>query len=121
MRARLIVVVTPFVQQQPSQSGAARIAEWSRSSCGSAGAFGSIVGSGNVREVGGVAFCREIQIKDASLIRAWTGKVPGETFGFDATGMGDIDGDGTIDLLLTSAWSAVNGSRTGRMYIVSSR
>jgi len=45
----------------------------------------------------------------------------GETFGFDATGMGDVDGDGVIDLLLTSGWSAVNGPRSGRMFIVSSR
>ena len=59
--------------------------------------------------------------KDGSLLRAWTGKVPGETFGFDATGMGDIDGDGTIDFLLTSAWSAINGSRSGRMYILAGK
>jgi len=59
--------------------------------------------------------------KDGSLMRAWTGKVSGETFGFDATGMGDVDGDGKIDFLVTSAWSAVNGSRSGRMYILSGR
>lgn len=47
-----------------------------------------------------------------------TGKVMGETFGFDATGIGDVDGDGAIDFLLTSAWSSVNGSRTGRVWIV---
>lgn len=56
---------------------------------------------------------------DGSLLREYTGKVMGETFGFDATGMGDVDGDGTIDFLLTSAWSAVNGPRSGRVYIVS--
>lgn len=52
--------------------------------------------------------------------RLWevTGKVMGETFGFDATGIGDVDGDGAIDFLLTSAWSSVNGPRTGRVYIV---
>ena len=59
--------------------------------------------------------------RDGSLIRAWTGKVMGETFGFDATGMGDVNGDGTIDLLLTSAWSAINGSKSGRIFIVSSK
>jgi len=36
--------------------------------------------------------------KDGSLIRAWTGKVMGETFGFDATGMGDVDGDGLLEM-----------------------
>lgn len=59
--------------------------------------------------------------KDGSLIRTWTGRVPGETFGFDATGMGDVDGDGATDFLLTSAWSAVNGSKSGRVYILSGK
>lgn len=58
---------------------------------------------------------------DAELIRTWTSKVMGETFGFDATGMGDVDGDGTVDLLLTSGWSPANGPRSGRMFLVSSR
>lgn len=56
--------------------------------------------------------------KDGSLLRAITSKVPGDTFGFDATGMGDIDGDGRIDYLLTSAWSAIRGAQSGRMFIV---
>ncbi len=59
--------------------------------------------------------------KDGSLIRAWTCKVMGDTFGFDATGMGDVDGDGTIDLLVTSAWSAVKGPRSGRVFVISGR
>jgi len=58
---------------------------------------------------------------DGSLIRVMTGKVMGETFGFDATGMGDVDGDGTPDLLLTSAWSAIHGGHSGRMFIVSGK
>ncbi len=56
---------------------------------------------------------------DGSLMRVITGKVMGETFGFDATGMGDVDGDGTPDFLLTSAWSSIHGGHTGRMFIVS--
>ncbi|MFQ5747358.1 MAG: FG-GAP-like repeat-containing protein [Gemmatimonadota bacterium] len=59
--------------------------------------------------------------RDGSLLETITGRVPGETFGFDATGMGDVDGDGAIDFLLTSAWSSVNGPRSGRMFIVSGR
>jgi hypothetical protein len=55
---------------------------------------------------------------DGSLLRTLTGKVMGETLGFDATGVGDVDGDGILDLLLTSAWSAVSGAHSGRMFIV---
>jgi hypothetical protein len=59
--------------------------------------------------------------RDGALITTITGQVMGETLGFDATGMGDVDGDGSIDYLLTSAWSAINGSRSGRMFVVSGR
>ncbi len=56
--------------------------------------------------------------RDGSLLRSWTCKVMGDTFGFDATGMGDVDGDGEIDFLLTSAWSAVRGAKSGRMFLL---
>jgi len=59
--------------------------------------------------------------KDGSLLRAITGRVPGETFGFDATGVGDIDGDGVIDLLITSTWSNIRGFRSGRMFVISGK
>lgn len=56
--------------------------------------------------------------KDGSLLDSWTCQVMGDTFGFDATGMGDVDGDGTIDFLLTSAWSAISGPKSGRMFLI---
>lgn len=56
--------------------------------------------------------------KDGHALQTITGKVPGETFGFDAVAIGDIDHDGATDFLLTSAWSMVNGLRSGRVYIV---
>jgi len=59
--------------------------------------------------------------KDGSLMRAITGRIPGETFGFDATGVGDVDGDGVADFLLTSTWSNVKGFRSGRMFVISGR
>ncbi len=59
--------------------------------------------------------------KDGSLLRAITCCVPGETFGFDATGAGDVDGDGVLDWLVTSAWSNVKGFRAGRMFIISGK
>ncbi|HKI93815.1 MAG TPA: FG-GAP-like repeat-containing protein [Gemmatimonadales bacterium] len=56
--------------------------------------------------------------KDGTLLRTITGRVDGETLGFDATGMGDVDGDGTPDMLVTSAWSAIAGTHSGRMYVI---
>ncbi len=56
--------------------------------------------------------------RDGALLRTVTGRIPGETLGFDATGIGDVDGDGLIDLLITSSWSNVRGFRSGRMYII---
>ena len=59
--------------------------------------------------------------KDGGLLQTYTCRIPGDTFGFDATGMGDVDGDGASDFLLTSAWSGIKGFRSGRMFIVSGR
>ncbi len=47
--------------------------------------------------------------KDGSLLKTYTCRIPGDTFGFDAVAMGDIDGDGTINFLITSAWSGIHG------------
>jgi hypothetical protein len=57
---------------------------------------------------------------DGKLLKTYTCRIPGDTFGFDAVGMGDIDGDGTQDFLITSAWSGINGHHSGRMFIISS-
>lgn len=59
--------------------------------------------------------------KDGTVLRTITGRVPGETLGFDATGIGDVDGDGVIDLLVTSSWSNIAGFRSGRMYVISGK
>jgi tetratricopeptide repeat protein/FG-GAP repeat protein/VCBS repeat protein len=58
--------------------------------------------------------------KTGQRLKTFTCRVAGDTFGFDAVGMGDVDGDGTLDLLVTSAWSGVHGHRSGRVFIVSS-
>jgi hypothetical protein len=38
--------------------------------------------------------------------------------GFDACGIGDVDGDGKIDFLLTSAWSNNPAPKAGRVFII---
>ena len=58
--------------------------------------------------------------KDGRLLKTITCRTPGDTLGFDSVGIGDTDGDGTIDLLVTSAYSGVNGYHSGRVFIVSS-
>jgi hypothetical protein len=58
--------------------------------------------------------------KDGKLLKTFTCRIPGDTFGFDANGIGDVDGDGAIDLLITSAWSGVRGFHSGRMFVISS-
>jgi hypothetical protein len=56
--------------------------------------------------------------KAGRLLRTWTGQVPGQTLGFDAVGIGDVDGDGATDFLVTSAYSAIDGSHSGRVFII---
>ncbi|HJR60016.1 MAG TPA: FG-GAP-like repeat-containing protein [Vicinamibacterales bacterium] len=58
--------------------------------------------------------------RDGRLLRTITCRIPGDTLGFDSVGIGDTDGDGTVDLLLTSAYSGINGYRSGRVFLVSS-
>jgi hypothetical protein len=58
--------------------------------------------------------------RDGQLLKTYTSKVIGEAFGFDSVDLGDVDGDGMIDFLITAAWSGVNGFHSGRVFIVSS-
>jgi hypothetical protein len=58
--------------------------------------------------------------RDGRLLKTYTCRIPGDTFGFDAVTMGDIDKDGTIDFLITAAWSGIHGFHSGRVFIVSS-
>jgi len=58
--------------------------------------------------------------KDGRLMKTYTCRTPGDTFGFDAVTLGDVDGDGTSDFLITSAWSGVSGFHSGRVFIISS-
>ena len=58
--------------------------------------------------------------KTGELLKTYDCRTPGDTFGFDAVGLGDIDGDGTLDFLITSAWSGIRGFHSGRVFVISS-
>lgn len=59
--------------------------------------------------------------KDGGLLGTITCRIPGDTFGFDATGIGDVNGDGVMDFLLTSAWSGIKGFQSGRIFVISGK
>jgi len=58
--------------------------------------------------------------RDGQLIRTYTCRTPGDTFGFDAVTMGDVRGDGMSAFLITSGWSGVHGHHSGRVFLISS-
>ena len=57
--------------------------------------------------------------KDGSVMSQFTATVRNETFGFDATNLGDVNGDDETDFLITSADSPVAGQRSGRVFVMS--
>jgi len=69
----------------------------------------------------GAGKCTLYSGRDGRVLATYTCANPGDTFGFDTTGMGDLDGDGALDFLVTSAWSAYNGPQSGRAFVVSGR
>jgi Tetratricopeptide repeat/FG-GAP repeat/FG-GAP-like repeat len=58
--------------------------------------------------------------RDGKLLKTFTSRINGDTLGFDAVGIGDVDGDKIVDLLVTSAWSGIHGNHSGRVFIISS-
>lgn len=62
--------------------------------------------------------CTLFSGKDGSVLRTYTCATAGDTFGFDTTCMGDANGDGTPDFLVTAAYSYVRGPRSGRVFVI---
>ena len=56
--------------------------------------------------------------KDGTDLATWTSLQAGDTLGFDAVGLGDANGDGQDDFLVTAAWSTVQFGRQGRVFVL---
>jgi hypothetical protein len=67
-------------------------------------AVGAYLGAGRVNVISGA---------DGSVLRTITSTTPGESFGFDAVGVGDVDGDGAIDVFVGAA-----GGGGNRTYVI---
>lgn len=57
--------------------------------------------------------------KTGELLATYSCEAPSDTFGFDTTGLGDLNGDGRLDFLVTAAYSHVNGPQSGRVFVIS--
>ena len=55
---------------------------------------------------------------DGSTMRTITATLAGDAFGVDALGLGDVDGDGLTDYLVTAVGLASGGTDTGRAYVI---
>ena len=55
---------------------------------------------------------------DGATLRTITATVAGDAFGVDALGLGDVDGDGLTDYLVTAVGLAFSGTDTGRAYVI---
>jgi hypothetical protein len=56
--------------------------------------------------------------KTGRVLRTMTSSIAGEGSGYDAAGLGDVDGDGAIDFLITAATHPAKGANTGRTYVI---
>jgi hypothetical protein len=59
--------------------------------------------------------------KTGARLHAWVGESANDFFGFDATGVGDIDRDGRPDILVSAALADGVGRDSGRAYLYSGR
>ena len=57
---------------------------------------------------------------DGSLLRTVTGEQPNDRFGYAVSSAGDVDGDGTTDLLVGAVGRDANGVDSGRASVIAS-
>jgi len=55
------------------------------------------------------------------VLRTMTSSIAGEGSGYDAVGIGDVNGDGALDFLITAATHPEKGANTGRTYVIAGK
>lgn len=75
----------------------------------------------NAEKAAGAGKAYVLSGRDGALLRAITCQIAGDGFGFDAVGLGDVDGDGQPDLLITAAYHGAAGPRSGIVYVIAGR
>ena len=56
--------------------------------------------------------------KDGRVLHTITGTIEQDALGLDALGVGDLNGDGALDYMLTAVGNDFNGTNVGHIYIV---
>ena len=55
-------------------------------------------------------------VEGCNVIHEWVGENPGDTLGWVSNDVGDLDGDGIHDLVLTAPFNDAGGGNAGRVY-----
>ena len=55
---------------------------------------------------------------DGAVLHTVTGEIDADALGVDAFGVGDVNGDGALDYMLTAVGNDFNGADVGRAYVV---
>src|SRR5215469_1988130 len=60
-------------------------------------------------------------VEDVKIIREWDGEATNDQFGWIARNIGDVDGDGVPDVVISAPSSHVGGVDAGRIYVYSTK
>jgi tetratricopeptide (TPR) repeat protein len=60
-------------------------------------------------------------VEPVKIIREWDGESGNDQFGWIARNIGDVDGDGVPDVVISAPTSSVGGDKAGRIYVYSTK
>jgi hypothetical protein len=58
-------------------------------------------------------------VEAVKIVREWRGEASGDQFGWIARKVGDVDGDGVTDIVVSAPTHGESGSKAGRVYVYS--